>query len=872
MATWKKWTSTVLVNGQPEPNVRIFVFSPGSTDQIPIYEDEGITPITQPILTDSQGRYAFFVDVDAYPEIRLYLEKDGVDFSEANEDLDGVPVPGAGGGAGTFTELTDTPSSYVGRGGDVVVVKNTEDGIETQPWPVTGTVLNVFLSSDAADIGDYYYMYLAETGDTHSEFTSPSLSTGDDQLLWSFVTEAGQPGLNQLALGAYTATLFLKKSGNKDVRVYWKLFKRDTSGNETEILESAVSDHLTTDNSQYLISAYLNEDQVLDPTDRLVLKLYANVSGTGTDVTVTLTMEGDYDSRLAIHVLSSAFSLDRLSDVTLASPSDNQMLAYDAGSERWTNQTPEEAGLLASDGSVPLTGDWDTGGFRISNLKSLNFKDATTLTISSGAITVSQSYHYVDTEGGAASDDLDTIKGGTAGDVLYLRSADSSRTVVIKHGAGNIVTPDGTDYSLDSTDKIVALLFDGTNWHLVGAAGGGEGASTFLGLTDTPSSYSGYAKYSPMVKDDETGLGWQSFADMELESRTIYVDADNGSDTTGDGSEGSPFQTYEKALSTVRNVIADGVTITIHLKAATNAYTAVDTGRFCIGTGKLVIEGELSLQDSGTATSGTTSSVTDTSKSWTSDQYANKLVKVTIGGEEYWRIIDSNSSDTLNLVGLLPESADGADYEIYDWDTTVEQPLTLVQGIIDIQDLYVPSVKPGAKKVSITRCRGHTVKPDYAVAVLGGIVMIDTYFADIDSSSVAPAISTRSLVEPARVSIYRAKLVGPGPSWGGVVECMDCSVGTLSYGSIIDGGGQEKGLYVKSGAAFSLWPGRTGGAYDTSTIRNCGTGIVAESSGGVTYVSSPHINFSGNTTDFLINWTDDSPTNAGAMGWYRSGN
>ncbi|MCD6154236.1 MAG: hypothetical protein J7J22_00385, partial [Candidatus Verstraetearchaeota archaeon] len=182
------------------------------------------------------------------------------------------------------------------------------------------------------------------------------------------------------------------------------------------------------------------------------------------------------DSRLAIHVLSSAFDLDRLSDVTISSPSDNQILAYDAGSGKWTNQTSEEAGVLASDGSVPLTGDWDIGGFRISNLKSLNFKDATTLTISSGAITVSQSYHYVDTEGGASTDDLDTINGGMAGDILYLRSADSARTVVIKHGTGNIVTPDGSDYSLDSTDKVVALLCDGTNWHLI-LAGGGAAAN-----------------------------------------------------------------------------------------------------------------------------------------------------------------------------------------------------------------------------------------------------------------------------------------------------------------------------------------------------------------------------------------------------------
>jgi len=241
-----------------------------------------------------------------------------------------------------------------------------QDGgwVEIQPWVITGTTLNFFMSDDAADIGSYYYMYPTESGDGYSELTSPSLSTGDDQLLWSFVTEAGEPGVEVLALGAYTTTLFLKKTGNKDVRVYWKLFKRNTGGTETEILQSAVSDYLTADNSQYLISAYLNEDQTLDPTDRLVLKLFANVSGTGTDVTVTLTMEGDYDSRLTINVLSSAFNLDRLSDVTITSPADNEVLAYDSGSGKWINQTVPAHGneahnpdFLALDGSNKMTGD-----------------------------------------------------------------------------------------------------------------------------------------------------------------------------------------------------------------------------------------------------------------------------------------------------------------------------------------------------------------------------------------------------------------------------------------------------------------------------------------------------------------------------------
>jgi len=519
----------VLVNGQPEPNVEVHVYEPGTTNEITVYEDEGVTPITQPILTDSQGRYAFFVDVDTYPEIRLYLEKDGVDFSEANEDLDGVPVPGAGAGAGTFLELTDTPSSYVGRGGDVVLVKTTEDGIETQPWPVTGTILNFFLSDDAADIGSYYYMYPTESGDGYSELTSPSLSTGDDQLLWAFVTEAGEPGIEVLALGAYTATLFLKKTGNKDVRVYWKLFKRDTGGTETEILQSAVSDYLTADNSQYLISGYLNEDQALDPTDRLVLKLYANVSGTGTDVTVTLTMEGDYDSRLTINVLSSAFNLDRLSDVTISSPSNDEVLAYDSGSGKWLNKAP-----------------------------------------------------------------------------------------------------------------------------------------TFLKLADTPSSFTGKAGYSPVVNEAENALEFAKRVTVTESDMTIYVDYDNGSDETGDGSPGAPYKTIQRAIDELPDLIAHNVEIAVsggpHVLSAPISFIGKQV------TGVLTLKAKDTngndLYDFGTATGGSSTTLEDTSKSWPTDFWKGGWVFIYQGtGAGEVRAISGNTATTLTIdSGTAPDTT--SDYVI----------------------------------------------------------------------------------------------------------------------------------------------------------------------------------------------------------------
>lgn len=90
--------------------------------------------------------------------------------------------------------------------------------------------------------------------------------------------------------------------------------------------------------------------------------------------------------------------------------------------------------------------------------------DGSELTIASGAITVTAGRHLVDTESDGASDDLDTINGLAAGEVVFLTPADAGRTVVVKHGTGNIHCPGGADISLaEGTDGVMVFSPDGTN-------------------------------------------------------------------------------------------------------------------------------------------------------------------------------------------------------------------------------------------------------------------------------------------------------------------------------------------------------------------------------------------------------------------------
>ena len=90
------------------------------------------------------------------------------------------------------------------------------------------------------------------------------------------------------------------------------------------------------------------------------------------------------------------------------------------------------------------------------------------LTIASGVIDVSGkgSNIVVDTESAAASDDLDTItlkeSQPEQGAIVILTAADSSRTVVVKDGTGNLRT--AGDFSLTNVEDRIVLMRTGTDF------------------------------------------------------------------------------------------------------------------------------------------------------------------------------------------------------------------------------------------------------------------------------------------------------------------------------------------------------------------------------------------------------------------------
>ena len=115
----------------------------------------------------------------------------------------------------------------------------------------------------------------------------------------------------------------------------------------------------------------------------------------------------------------------------------------------------DTGGDMTVTGNIAVDGFIDVGTF-------LRLPAATELTIATGAVAAIQSHHTIDTESNAASDDLDTISGGSAGDILVIQPANDARDVVAKDGSGNLKL--AGDMTMDSDSDTLTLLSDGTNW------------------------------------------------------------------------------------------------------------------------------------------------------------------------------------------------------------------------------------------------------------------------------------------------------------------------------------------------------------------------------------------------------------------------
>lgn len=142
--------------------------------------------------------------------------------------------------------------------------------------------------------------------------------------------------------------------------------------------------------------------------------------------------------------------------MTLATALADLKASLDQGNEALTTKHFRLL-IEALSGTLDLQGQDVTGVDRLVVDKLVVPKSAL-LTIASGVITVTDSFHRVDTEAAAASDDLVTIDGGVDGQFFIMRTASSARDVVLRTG-GNILCTDG--FIVAASTRFVLFIFDG---------------------------------------------------------------------------------------------------------------------------------------------------------------------------------------------------------------------------------------------------------------------------------------------------------------------------------------------------------------------------------------------------------------------------
>lgn len=224
------------------------------------------------------------------------------------------------------------------------------------------------------------------------------------------------------------------------------------------------------------------------PGEDLCWQVRYNSSASDTDATDVLITRGSY----YLH-----WTVDASGDMDTAATT-----YFRARAVRWIG----DSNIMFSAWSA-WSAAQTSGGHNLREIVELEFENAAALMISNGAITRTQVYHQVDTANSIPTDDLDTINGGTEGDLLIIWPEDGARTVVVKHNTGNIWLSGKADISLDDTDDHLMLIYDGAMWADT-SGGGGAGATTFLALTDTPAAYGGHAGHLPAVNAGESALQW----------------------------------------------------------------------------------------------------------------------------------------------------------------------------------------------------------------------------------------------------------------------------------------------------------------------------------------------------------------------------
>jgi hypothetical protein len=113
------------------------------------------------------------------------------------------------------------------------------------------------------------------------DMTAVTTSSSGEVLIEEFATVAGDPNLEELPTGEYEIRFWSYVSSNDgDTRLVFRVYRRSTGGTETELFY-VISPEINATTASYYNQIIVNtQPNAIDPTDRIVTKVYAKTTST----------------------------------------------------------------------------------------------------------------------------------------------------------------------------------------------------------------------------------------------------------------------------------------------------------------------------------------------------------------------------------------------------------------------------------------------------------------------------------------------------------------------------------------------------------------------------------------------------------------
>jgi hypothetical protein len=293
-------------------------------------------------------------------------------------------------------------------------------------------------------------------------------------------------------------------------------------------------------------------------------------------IPIDLTIGPSSGSGLTLTRNTTAESFVKFSNVTSGDLA--QVRGIDGGGLRITD------GSSATEWWKVVSGDVTIPNGDLTLQAELFFDKSTELTISAGVVTLdgTATVYGIRPEVLGVQDDLDTINGGTDGQLISLfPSGGVAEQVVLKHGTGNIWFPDGSDVEINNDYDTAQFIYkSGVNqWRFMG-----PGLGSSVKQSDIDSSIATHAAIANSHHEKTEAAD----TTLTLSGDDLQINLANANDWTGE----QDFQSTTTYMKTLANNVDVILPFTIYSQTDDDPFPVVKSSfefiRLGQNTGNLV--------------------------------------------------------------------------------------------------------------------------------------------------------------------------------------------------------------------------------------------------------------------------------------------